>query len=62
MEVMNVTTGNSHSPQHPVPEHAPWQGNRWEGLEKGNWERSALGVPVAGLGKEWVCSGRAGEQ
>lgn len=45
-----------------MPEHAPWQGNRWEGLEKGNWERSALGVPVAGLGKEWVCSGRAGEQ
>lgn len=62
MEAMNVTTGNSHSPQHPVPEHVPWQGNRWEGLEKGNWERSALGVPIAGLGKERVCSERVGEQ
>lgn len=54
MEVMNTTKENSNSPQHPAPEHAPWQGNLGEDLEEENEEISPGGAPfllsVQGVG------------
>lgn len=42
---MNTTKENSNSPQHPLPEHAPWQGNLGEDLEEENEEISPGGAP-----------------
>jgi len=38
MQVMNTTRENGNAPQHPAPEHAPWQGNPGEDLEEENEE------------------------
>lgn len=34
MEVMNTPKENSKSPQHPAPQHVPWQGKLGKGLKR----------------------------
>lgn len=46
MEVMSAPKEKSDSPQHPAPQHVPWQGEMGKSLEEESMARSVLTAGV----------------